>query len=236
MNALAGSDTLTRSVEDYLKAIYRLSPEGQPASTSDIAHLLELSAPSVSGMVKRLSEQGLLEHLPYKGVQLTPEGRRAALRMVRRHRLIEAYLVGFLGYSWDTVHDEAERLEHSVSDTLVERMAAALGNPGADPHGDPIPAPDGSVDELVGIPLADVPAGDTVELRRVDVRWPDRLRYLASIGLQPGASVTVVDRQPFDGPITLNVDGIERVIGHELGRALYCSPVEPTRESAPDSR
>ena len=139
MHTTTAADALTRSVEDYLKAIYRLSPEGRPASTSDIAHLLELSAPSVSGMVKRLSELGLLEHIPYKGVQLTDAGRFAALRMVRRHRLIEAYLVQFLGYSWDTVHAEAERLEHAVSDTLVERMAAALGHPVVDPHGDPDP-------------------------------------------------------------------------------------------------
>src|SRR5437870_4033515 len=168
MNVTADHDSLTRSVEDYLKAIYRLSPEGRPASTSEIAHLLELSAPSVSGMVKRLSEQGLLEHVPYKGVQLTSEGRRAALRMVRRHRLIESYLVDFLGYSWDTVHAEAERLEHAVSDTLVERMAAALGHPSFDPHGDPIPTPDGSIAELDCIPLSDIPVGRTVELRQVD--------------------------------------------------------------------
>src|SRR3954451_10224042 len=148
MNASTGQDTLTRSVEDYLKAIYRLSPEGRPASTSEIAHLLELSAPSVSGMVKRLSELGLLEHVPYKGVQLTAEGRRAALRMVRRHRLIEAYLVQFLGYSWDTVHEEAERLEHAVTDQLVERMAGALGHPTTDPHGDPIPSAYGFIHEL----------------------------------------------------------------------------------------
>src|ERR671915_1785263 len=148
MSAALQSETLTRSVEDYLKAIYQLSPEGRPASTSEIAHLLALSPPSVTGMVKRLSEQGLLEHVPYRGVQLTEEGRRAALRMVRRHRLIEAYLVEFLGYSWDTVHDEAERLEHAVTDTLVERMAAGLGHPTADPHGDPIPSADGSIHEL----------------------------------------------------------------------------------------
>src|SRR5919205_2184301 len=150
MNAALATESLTRSVEDYLKAIYRLSPRGRPASTSEIAHLLELSAPSVSAMVKRLSEHGLLEHVPYRGVQLTAEGRRAALKMVRRHRLIEAYLVEFLGYSWDTVHDEAERLEHAVSDTMVERMASALGNPGADPHGDPIPDADGSIAEVAG--------------------------------------------------------------------------------------
>jgi DtxR family Mn-dependent transcriptional regulator len=219
-------ESLTRSVEDYLKAIYRLSPQGRPASTSDIAHLLELSPASVSGMVKRLSEQGLLEHLPYRGVQLTAEGRRAALRMVRRHRLIEAYLVAFLGYSWDTVHDEAERLEHAVSDTLVERMATVLGHPTADPHGDPIPAADGSIDVPASVPLSDIPPGQTVALRRVDERQPDRLRYIASIGLTPGAVVSVLDRQPFQGPITISVAGRTHVIGHELGQVVFCSAEE----------
>ena len=222
MSAALQQDILTRSVEDYLKAIYRLSPEGRPASTSHIAHLLELSPASVSGMVKRLSEQGLLEHVPYKGVQLTAEGRRAALRMVRRHRLIEAYLVAMLGYTWDTVHEEAERLEHAVSDTLVERMAAVLGHPTVDPHGDPIPAPDGSIEEPDCFPLADVPAGRTVELRRVSEGQPDRLRYIGSIGLTPGAAVTVVDRQPFQGPMTVRVDGQTHVIGHDLGQVLLC--------------
>src|SRR5918911_3950206 len=160
VSAASLTESLTRSVEDYLKAIYRLSPEGRAASTSDIAHLLELSAPSVSGMVKRLSELGLLEHVPYRGVQLTDAGRRAALRMVRRHRLIEAYLVEFLGYSWDTVHEEAERLEHAVSDTMVERMATALGHPSVDPHGDPIPTADGAVEELASTPLAVIEVGE----------------------------------------------------------------------------
>ncbi|HEV8613003.1 MAG TPA: metal-dependent transcriptional regulator, partial [Gemmatimonadales bacterium] len=172
------AEPLTRSVEDYLKAIFRLSSRGQPASTSDIAELLSLSAPSVSGMIRRLSEQGLLEHVPYRGVLLTMAGRRGALRMIRRHRLLEAYLVGFLGYSWDSVHDEAERLEHAVSDALIERMALALGNPHFDPHGDPIPASDGSMDELVYTPLAEVSVGETVEIRRVDTSQPERLRYL----------------------------------------------------------
>jgi DtxR family transcriptional regulator, Mn-dependent transcriptional regulator len=216
-------EPLTRSVEDYLKAIYRLSPEGRPASTSDIAHLLELSPASVSGMVKRLSEQGLLEHAPYKGVQLTSEGRRAALRMVRRHRLIEAYLVAFLGYSWDTVHDEAERLEHAVSDTLVERMAAVLGNPTTDPHGDPIPTADGAIEEPDLVALSTVAAGRTMELRRVDEGQSDRLRYIASIGLTPGAVVTVVERQPFQGPLTIRVDGRTHAIGHELAQVLFCA-------------
>jgi DtxR family Mn-dependent transcriptional regulator len=223
MNAAVQHETLTRSGEDYLKAIYRLSPQGRAASTSDIAQRLELSPASVSGMVKRLSEQGLLEHVPYKGVLLTAEGRRAALRMLRRHRLIEAYLVAFLGYTWDTVHDEAERLEHAVSDLLVERMAAVLGNPTVDPHGDPIPTPDGEILEVAGIPLSDVPAGTSVEIRQVEESQPDRLRYIASVGLRPGVRVTVADRQPFQGPITIEVGGETHVIGNELGQVVRVS-------------
>ena len=221
MNA-AVHEPLTRSVEDYLKAIYQLSPEGRPASTSEIANLLALSPPSVTGMVKRLSEHGLLEHLPYRGVLLTEEGRRAAIRMVRRHRLIEAYLVEFLGYSWDTVHEEAERLEHAVSDTMIERMAAALGNPKVDPHGDPIPAADGSIQEADCIPLSEVPVGEVVEIHRVHESQPERLRYLASLGLLPGVRATVVDRQPFDDLVTLEVGGERHVIGRELSLSLLC--------------
>lgn len=226
MNAALQHETLTRSVEDYLKAIYRLSPQGRTASTSEIAQRLELSPASVSGMVKRLSEQGLLEHVPYKGVQLTADGRRAALRMLRRHRLIEAYLVAFLGYTWDTVHEEAERLEHAVSDTLVERIAAVLGHPAVDPHGDPIPTPDGDIQELASIPLAEVPAGRTVEIRQVEEGQPDRLRYIASVGLRPGVRITVVDRQPFQGPITIEVAGQTHVIGNELGQVVRCASDE----------
>jgi len=226
MSAAVAHEPLTRSVEDYLKAIYQLSPEGRPASTSEIAHLLALSPPSVTGMVKRLSEHGLLEHIPYRGVQLTEEGRRAALRMVRRHRLIEAYLVEFLGYSWDTVHEEAERLEHAVSDTMIERMAAALGNPTVDPHGDPIPAADGSIHELACTPLSDIPVGETVEIHRVHEGQPERLRYIASLGLRPGVQVSVVDRQPFDDLVTIEVEGQRHVIGRELGHALRCARKE----------
>jgi DtxR family transcriptional regulator, Mn-dependent transcriptional regulator len=223
MHANTPTESLTRSVEDYLKAIYRLSPEGRPASTSEIAHLLELSPPSVSAMVKRLSELGLLEHAPYKGVQLTGAGRRAALRMVRRHRLIEAYLVHFLGYSWDAVHPEAERLEHAVSDTLVERMAAALGHPAVDPHGDPIPEADGSIREPASTPLSDLHVGETVEILRVAEREPERLRYLASLGLTPGVVLTVQDRQPFGGPVTVEAGGERQVVGQELARVVLCA-------------
>ena len=223
MRAAVVPEALTRSVEDYLKAIYQLSPAGRPASTSEIAALLALSPPSVTGMIKRLSEHGLLEHVPYRGVQLTEEGRRAALRMVRRHRLIETYLVDFLGYSWDTVHEEAERLEHAVSETMIERMATALGNPTVDPHGDPIPSADGSIEELACTALSDVPVGETVEIQRVHESQPERLRYIASLGLRPGVQVRVVNRQPIDDLITIEVGTEKQVIGHALGHALLCA-------------
>jgi DtxR family Mn-dependent transcriptional regulator len=217
------SPTLTRSVEDYLKAIYHLSLGGTPAGTTEIAHLLELAPASVTGMVKRLSEQGLLEHVPYKGVELTAVGRRAALRMVRRHRILESYLVAFLDYTWDAVHEEAERLEHAVSDRLIERMATALGNPSVDPHGDPIPAPDGSMVELVYTPLSEVPVGEVVQLRRVETGQADRLRYFAEHGLVPGAAVVVTSRQPFGGPMTVRAGTHEQLLGAELAGILLCS-------------
>jgi len=214
---------LTRSVEDYLKAIYHLAPGEEPAATTHIAERLGLSAASVSGMIKRLSDAGLLEHVPYRGVVLTESGRRSALRMVRRHRLIEAYLVANLGYSWDTVHDEAERLEHAVSDLLVERMAAALGHPRVDPHGDPIPAPDGSIEESAYTALIEVPEGETVEIRRVDTSQADRLRYLHAHRLVPGQRVRVTARLPFSGPVVLEIDDAQEVIGHELAAQILCS-------------
>ena len=228
MTAELAREPLTRSAEDYLKVIYRLSLEG-PATTSHIAQALDLAPPSVTGMVKRLSEQGLLEHEPYKGVLLTTEGRRVALRIVRRHRLIEAYLVAFLGYAWDTVHEEAERLEHAVSDSLVERMATALGNPRFDPHGDPIPAPDGSMAELVYIPLPELALDRPAVVRRVNTGQPDQLRYIASFGLKPGTEVTVVKREPFRGPLTVKVGAKQHVLGHEIAALLLCAPAEKAR-------
>ncbi len=213
---------LTSSVEDYLKAIYQLSGSDKSASTNDIAHELGLAAPSVSGMMKRLAEQGLIKHLPYKGATLTRAGRTAALRMIRRHRLIEAYLVKLLGYTWDTVHEEAERLEHAVSDDLVERMADALGDPRFDPHGDPIPTADGRIEAVATVPLPELAVGERGQINRVDSASPEKLRWLAEAGLVPGAVVTMLAQQPFDGPVTIDVGGNERIVGHDLGRQLLC--------------
>jgi DtxR family Mn-dependent transcriptional regulator len=233
MNRASGvfpTSGLSRSVEDYLKAIYQLSSAGQPASTSQIAELLDVAPPSVSGMIKRLSEQGLLDHARYRGVCLTAAGRRAALRMVRRHRILEAYLVDRLGYSWDTVHEEAETLEHAVSDRLIERMAQALGNPLFDPHGDPIPDAQGNIEELIYTPLSEIPKGETVEIHRVTTSQAERLKYLGTTGLTPGTTVTVLDRQPFDGPVTIQSPAGEQVVGYELGRLILCTRGDPLSE------
>jgi DtxR family Mn-dependent transcriptional regulator len=233
LNAASHHQPLTRSVEDYLKAVYHVSLEGQPATTSAIAQYLDLAPPSVSGMIRRLSEQGLLEHVPYRGVELTAAGRRAALRVVRRHRIIEAYLVARLGYTWDTVHDEAERLEHAVTDVLIERMAAALGHPQFDPHGDPIPDAAGNIEELIYTPLSDIPEGETAELARVDTSHAERLRYLGDTGLTPGTRITVLSRQPFGGPMTIETEVGRQVVGQELGRLLLCVRPSPGGGAGP---
>ena len=218
--------SLTPSVEDYLKAIYQISEGGGSASTNDIAEALGLAPPSVSGMVKRLAEQGLVEHLPYRGVTLTAAGHLGALRMLRRHRLIEAYLVRFLGHTWDTVHDEAERLEHAVSDDLIARMADALGNPRFDPHGDPIPSADGVIDAIETHPLTEAGLGERVRINRVDSGSGEKLRWLANAGLVPGVEVTVTAHQPFSGPLTLDLDGEQRIVGHDLAEQLQCVPAD----------
>ncbi len=229
MSADAKSTGYSRSTEDYLKAIYELEAQGSPVQTSAIAEALDVAPPSVSGMVKRLSESGLLEHEPYRGAHLTAAGRRAALKMVRRHRIVETYLTQKLGYDWDSVHDEAERLEHAVSDGLIERMAMALGNPRYDPHGAPIPTPDGEIEEQDLLLLTDVPVGSMAELRMVSDRDPALLRYIASLGLKVGVAFEVIGRQPFKGPVTIRLPGSpprDQAIGHELALALQCWELE----------
>jgi len=224
-----GSQTPTQPlsgpVEDYLKAIYDLERDTQPAATNDIAERLAISPASVSGMMRRLAEQGLITHEPYRGARLTDDGRRAALRTLRRHRILECYLTEVLGYPWDRVHDEAERLEHAASEELIERMADALGDPVHDPHGAPIPSREGVVEETPRRTLADVAAGERVRVRQVMDDDGERLRYLAELGIRPGSILRVLDRAPFDGPITLWVgDGagnVTRAVGPALGAQVF---------------
>ncbi|HEY2065862.1 MAG TPA: metal-dependent transcriptional regulator [Gemmatimonadaceae bacterium] len=221
MTARPLPQTLSGPVEDYLKVIYDLERVGQPAFTNHIADRLAISPASVSGMVRRLADLGLITHEPYRGVRLTGDGRRAALRTLRRHRILECYLTEVLGYAWDGVHVEAERLEHAASEELIERMAAALGDPVHDPHGAPIPTRDGRVEEPMLRTLAEAGRDEQVRVRRVLDEDAPRLRYLAELGIRPGALVRVLDKAPFDGPITLWVEGASRAIGVALAAQVF---------------
>jgi DtxR family Mn-dependent transcriptional regulator len=203
-------------VEDYLKAIYEIERGGGSASTTSIAARLAVAPASVSGMVRRLAEQGLLTHERYRGVRLTEAGRLGALRTLRRHRVIEAYLVHALGYRWDQVHAEAERLEHAASDALIDRMAEAIGEPQVDPHGAPIPSREGAVEELAFGSLAELAPGQSGEVARVDDEDAELLQYLDQLGLRPGERVLVQARGPFGGPVTVLVNGRQHAIGVTL--------------------
>ena len=209
-------EPLTAPVEDYLKAIYTFERDGHAAATNDIAQRLSIAPASVSGMVQRLADLGLVEYERYRGVRLTAAGRRAALRTLRRHRVIEAYLVRALGYGWDSVHEEAERLEHAASDTLIDRMAEAIGEPVTDPHGAPIPTREGTIDETPHPSLADAEVGSRNRIVRVGDEDPGMLRYLDSLGLRPGVEVTLTNRAPFDGPLTIEVGSTTRQVGAAL--------------------
>jgi DtxR family transcriptional regulator, Mn-dependent transcriptional regulator len=217
---------LTAPTEDYLKAIYELERSGDAAGTNEIAAQLGIAAASVSGMMRRLAEQGLIAHEPYRGVRLTEAGRRAALRTLRRHRIIEAYLTHALGYPWDQVHDEAERLEHAASDNLIDRMAAAIGEPARDPHGAPIPTREGAVDEPTLTSIDELAVGARARVRRVSDHDGERLRYLAELGVTPGTTIEVLERAPFDGPITVELEnGVTRSVGRSLARQVLVEGV-----------
>jgi len=215
---------LTASVEDYLKAVYDLERAGEAAATTALASRLGVAPASVTGMVRRLADAGLLTHEPYRGARLTAHGRTSALRTLRRHRVIEAYLVRALGYRWDEVDQEAERLEHAASDEMVNRMAAAIGEPTSDPHGAPIPGRDGAVDEERYRALADLEAGASAEVMQVSDDDPSLLRYLADLAITPGCTVYVVERAPFGGPITLRVGEVTRAVGPALAERVLVRP------------
>ena len=221
---------LTAPAEDYLKTIYELERDGAPAGTNEIAARLAIAPASVSGMVRRLADQGFVEHEPYRGVRLTDSGRVNALRMLRRHRILECYLTAVLGYQWDDVHDEAERLEHAASDELIERMAAALGHPTVDPHGAPIPTADGEVDERRHRTLADLAIGIPARVVRMADEDGSFLRYVAELGVKPGAAIEVTGRAPFDGPLEVLVDGCVRAMGTAAAARVF---IEETAAPSP---
>ncbi len=211
---------VTSAVEDYLKVIYELVREEGEATTSAIAERLDVAPASVSGMIKKLAEMRLVEHTPYRGVILSPAGRKIALEVIRHHRLVELYLAEALGVPWDEVHAEANRLEHAISPSVADRMAAALGNPRVDPHGAPIPDKDGSIAAEPTRRLSNAVAEQRVVVAEVSDEDAALLRYLASIGVLPGVEVEVVGRTP-SGDMTVRIGDELQTISRTTAERVF---------------
>ncbi|MBN1449761.1 MAG: metal-dependent transcriptional regulator [Anaerolineales bacterium] len=205
---------LTQSTQDYLKHIFELTEDGSPASTNDLASRLGIAPASVTGMVQKLAttEPPLVDYRKHQGVKLTAEGERAALEIIRHHRLLESWLVQSLGYSWDEVHDEACRLEHVISEDFEARMAAALGNPSRDPHGDPIPDAELVMPSDEALPLSSLRPAQAAVILRVNDEDPAFLRYLDELGLIPGAELKISSYSPFDNNLTISVSGQTSIV------------------------
>jgi DtxR family transcriptional regulator, Mn-dependent transcriptional regulator len=223
-------DSISASVQDYAKAVYALEArQGEAVSTTELAERLRVTPGSVSAMVRKLSEVGLLEHEPYHGVRLTSQGRRVALEVLRHHRLLELFLAEELGMPWDRVHAEAEVLEHVLSEELEELIAARLGDPTVDPHGDPIPTLEFGIEERSTHSLDELPVGSTGRFVRVSDSDPEMLRYLAEQGIDLGDHLEVVEHQPFGGPVFVRFGEREHAIGGALARAMRIETAEGQR-------
>ncbi len=218
---LTGQSTLTAAVEDYVKAVYMLEGSGEAASTNALAARLDVTPAAVSGMLRKLAGLGLVQHERYHGVRLTERGRLVALEVIRHHRLLELFLVESLGMGWDEVHAEAEVLEHVISEELEELIAAKLGHPTLDPHGDPIPSRELAIaDDRATCDLYELEPGASGTFVRVSDADPEMLRFLTERGITPGAELKVVARQPFDGPLSVRVGRRLHVLGAVLARAM----------------
>jgi DtxR family Mn-dependent transcriptional regulator len=216
-------------VQDYLKAIYKLQTSAGKVSTSALAERMGVTAPSATNMIQRLADLGLLRHDRYHGAELTESGARTALEVIRHHRLWELFLAEALRVPLDRVHEEAERLEHTLSDDLEERIDVALGHPAFDPHGDPIPSRDGQMSEGATIPLSELGVGETAIVRRVPDSDAALLRYLSELGLVPGAEVRLAERTPFGGTQFVEVGGSRQVLGQDLAARILVQPFSENR-------
>jgi DtxR family Mn-dependent transcriptional regulator len=220
----------SEAVEDYAKAIHALAARtGEPVSTNALAERLGVSPGSVTAMLKRMGEMRLVRHEPYHGVSLTPTGEKVALEVIRHHRLIESYLAEALGMPWDRVHDEAEVLEHYISEELEQRMASALGDPSHDPHGDPIPSAELDLTDERTVALAELEPGADATFSRVSDADPEMLRYLADRGIRPGARLRVTAVEPFGGPLVVRAEGRDHPLGGELAASMRVVPAPAVR-------
>ena len=213
------SSHLSKSVEDYLKVIWQGTRDG-PVSTGAIAAALGVSDASVSGMLGKLNDLTLVNYTRYHGALLTLQGERQALQLLRRHRLIESFLIDYLGYGWDEVHNEAEALEHAVSERFTEQLAVRLGHPTHDPHGDPIPAADGTLPDTPDVPLAELTVGQALEVARLKTQEADVLAYLAELNIQPGHVLRVRESEPLGGLLRVDVDERDVAISKTLATLI----------------
>lgn len=214
-------DKLSPPTEDYLKTIYMLRERNAGVTTTAIAAALTVTPASVTGMIKKLAEMKLVRHTPYQGVELTRTGEKIALEIVRHHRLLELFLSEALGYSWDRVHDEADALEHVISEEFEDRIAEQLGHPSIDPHGDPIPAKDGTITAVAEQVLLQLAIGRAATITRVSDQDSDMLRYADELGLRPAVRITLIQAEPFGGSLRLKVGKVERSIGRELAARIF---------------
>jgi DtxR family Mn-dependent transcriptional regulator len=224
------SRLFSQAVEDYVKTIYKLQTERTVVSTTDLARRMKTSPAAATKMIKHLAEHRLLDHTRYYGVRLTPAGERVALEVIRHHRLLELYLQQALGYSWDEVDAEAEKLEHHISEEFEERIDRMLDRPHRDPHGDPIPTRDGQMAPLRGTALSEAVAGETCVILRVRDSDPEVLRYLARIGMTLDVEVEVQEKQPFNGPLILRVGAQTHTVGRELAGHVFVERCEKWAE------
>ncbi|MFY0696635.1 MAG: metal-dependent transcriptional regulator [Balneola sp.] len=213
--------SLSQSVEDYLKAIYLLEIDGVVATTNNIAESLSVSSASVTNMLKKLAKLQLINHKSYRGAELTKAGEKIALEVIRHHRLLELYLKEMMGYSWDQVHDEAEKLEHHISEQFEDKIAELLNDPTHDPHGDPIPSKEGVVPEMASLAITDADENESYIIGRVRDQDPELLRFLEKSGIIPGVKVTILEKTPFDGPVKIKLEDKETTIGNSVAKDVF---------------
>ncbi|MBD3288223.1 metal-dependent transcriptional regulator [candidate division KSB1 bacterium] len=227
---------VNEAIEDYLKTIYNIQDEHGKVSTTMLAKQMNIAPSSATGMIKKLARLNLVTYEPYRGIQLTSHGRKVALEVLRHHRLIELYLVEALGMRWDEVHHEAEKLEHVISKSLIERIDSYLGHPAVDPHGAPIPDRHGKVESTPGVKLADLKSGQCGVVSEVNDRDSEMLRYLAELGIFPNARIKVLNIAPFQGPMSISIEGEERLIWIELAKSIFVKLLPENTEGCRDNQ
>lgn len=215
----------SEQIENYLKNIYKLQKEEGKVTTSSLSKNLNISAASVSEMIKKLAEEGTLTHTPYKGVELTSAGQLQALRIIRKHRLWEMFLVDVLKFRWDEIDEEAERFEHIMSEKMEDKIDEVLGYPVVDPHGDPIPTREGKIHHIESVPLSDIEEGLTVKIIRVSDANSELLQYASSIGLALNKKIRVKQKMNFDQSLVISINGKEQVISQQIGKSIFVEKV-----------